>query len=150
MPKKAKKEESKKASILKRTLAYIIDNLIIGIIVIYPFQNYLNKINKEIKITDIFTSNLTSDLYIIFLTIAILSLMYFSLFEYYLKQTIGKMILKIKVISIKKEFSFLQALLRNISKVIDILLIIDIIYLLLSKEKERLFGKLSYTRVIEK
>ena len=150
MPKKIKKEEIKSASLTRRTLAYIIDSLIISVIIMYPFQNYLTKINKELNFRDIFTTKLSTDLYIIFFTIAILSLLYFSLFEFYLKQTIGKMILRIRVISTKKEFSYPQALLRNVSKVVDILLLIDIIFLLLSKEKERLFGKLSYTRVIEK
>lgn len=150
MPKKIKKEDIKPASLTRRTLAYIIDSLIISIIVMYPFQNYLTKINRELNFRDIFVTRLSTDLYMIFFTIAILSLLYFSLFEFYLKQTIGKMILRIRVISTKKGFSFLQALLRNISKVVDILLVIDIIFLLLSKEKERLFGKLSYTRVIEK
>ena len=150
MLKKAKKEEYKKASLARRAIAYIIDSIIITLVVIYPFQSYLKKINKEINIQDLFTTKLSADLYVIFSTVAILSLVYFIAFEYYLKQTIGKMIMKIKVISTKKKFSIFQILIRNISKVVDILLVVDVIYLLLSKEKERLFGKLSKTRVVVK
>ena len=150
MLKKAKKEEYKKASLARRAIAYIIDSIIITLVVIYPFQSYLKKINKEINIQDLFTTKLSPDLYIIFSTVALLSLVYFIAFEYYLKQTIGKMIMKIKVVSTKKKFSIFQALIRNISKVVDILLVVDVIYLLLSKEKERLFGKLSKTRVVVK
>ncbi|MBS3092450.1 RDD family protein, partial [Candidatus Pacearchaeota archaeon] len=137
MPKKVKKEEIKKASIIKRVLAYIIDSLIITLVVSYPFNNYLKSMNITLKFTDLFTTRLTSDLYIIFFTIAILSLIYFVALEYYLKQTIGKIIMKIKIISLKKEFKISQVILRNISKVVDILLFIDVIYMLLSPEKER-------------
>ena len=150
MPKKVKKEEIKKASIIKRVLAYIIDSLIITLVVSYPFNNYLKSMNITLKFTDLFTTKLTSDLYIIFFTIALLSLIYFVALEYYLKQTIGKIIMRIKIISLNKELKISQVIIRNISKVVDILLFIDVIYMLLSPEKERLFGKLSKTQVIIK
>ena len=70
--------------------------------------------------------------------------------EYKLKQTIGKMIFNIKVSS-EGNLEFWQALVRNISKPINIniLLLVDILYMLINKTHLRLFDKLAKTEVVE-
>ena len=150
MPLKSKKFEYKKASITKRTIAYIIDSSIMSFIITLPFRNYLKNINKNISFSNFYNFNLSIDLLIIGFTVGFLMLAYFTILEFYTKQTIGKIIMQIKVISLNKDFKFYQVIIRNISKVIDILLLVDIIYMLISQEKERLFGRLSKTQVVLK
>ena len=58
------------------------------------------------------------------------------------------MIFNIKVSS-EGNLEFWQALVRNISKPINILLLVDILYMLINKTHLRLFDKLAKTEVIE-
>ena len=78
----------------------------------------------------------------------ILTIAYYSILEFKLRQTIGKMLLGIKVMSKKANFKYSQTLIRNISKPISILFIFDVIYLLVKKQNQRFFEKISDTVVI--
>ncbi|MBI2671186.1 RDD family protein [Candidatus Woesearchaeota archaeon] len=149
--------EKKPASIFKRGFAYIIDVLIIDLIIVLPF----NKTIKNLQGTDTFNfyynfqylldnPEKTAQLAFIGIIVAVLSIAYWTILEFRLRQSIGKILMNIKVMSKKKGFSITQCLVRNISKAITLLFLFDVIYLLINKDKnQRYFEKISDTIVIE-
>src|SRR3989344_2857548 len=98
----------------------------------------------------LFTS---TDSRLTFLTfvVVISILVYFSVLEYKIRQTLGKIIMGIYVISLSdKELRFSQALLRNITKPFSIVLLVDVIYMFFKGGNQRLFDVFSRTAVVEK
>ena len=153
-----KELKDKEVSIWKRGLAFIIDIIIIEFIVGLNFNKLLeNDINKDKSLVELFSYTLENysliqpKLLTISIITGIMALIYFTLFEFYLKQTLGKMLLKIKITSENKKLEFWQALLRNIPKAslfinyVVWVLFIDLIYH--SFTKRRLFDKLAKTSV---
>ena len=153
-----KELKKEKVSIWKRGLAFLIDIIIIEFIVGLNLNKLLeNNISKDKSLTELFHYSLENysllepKLLTISIITGIMALIYFTLFEFYLKQTLGKMLFKIKVISENKKLEFWQALLRNIPKAalfinyIVWVLFIDLIYH--SFTKRRLFDKLAKTSV---
>jgi uncharacterized RDD family membrane protein YckC len=145
-------------SIWKRGFAFLIDLIIIELIVNLAFNNYIQKIIGDDKgIIEMYQYiNANYELFSGFLlTISIISaviaLIYFTLFEWKLQQTIGKMIFKIKVYPSK--LKFWQALVRNISKVLFLIdyfswvFLFDLIYLTFTRQ--RFFDKLAKTYLIK-
>lgn len=144
-----KKEFGLHAPLWKRTFAYLIDAILIDIIIVTPFRSILRiKIQTLDEFYKFLTTN-TSVLIISFFTITLLTLFYWTILEYKLEQSIGKMLLKIKVISKTRELSLWQCIVRNLTKTSLLFLLLDCLYLL-NKKHQRYFEKLSQTRVIEK
>lgn len=147
--------QKKPASLFKRAIAYFIDILIIDLIIVLPFNKPIKNITGQDNGFFAFYNFILNNpekiaqLALISLIISILSLAYWSILEFKLRQSIGKMIVNIKVMSKKRRFSFWQCIVRNISKPITILFLFDILYLILKKEKQRYFEKLSNTIVVE-
>ena len=87
--------------------------------------------------------------------VAMLSLMglfYWTMLEYYFKQSIGKMLMRISVVSLTRELKLWQVLVRNITKALSvtslsILFLIDIIYMLFNANRQRLSEVISKTEV---
>jgi uncharacterized RDD family membrane protein YckC len=103
----------------KRFFSFILDFLIINLVIIYPFRGMFIKYFNGLTIRQAWSSNnlvLPSSAYWAILIISMLALLYFTFFDYYLGQTPGKMLLKIKIISTKddkKGVDMWRALLRN-------------------------------------
>ncbi|MGV8141186.1 MAG: RDD family protein [Candidatus Woesearchaeota archaeon] len=103
----------------KRTLAFFMDIMIINIVIISAFRNAFYKQLGNISIMD--SLNMTGivfpqKMYVMIFVISILALLYFTFFEYYLGQTLGQMIIRIRVISLKdasQKPSLWRAALRN-------------------------------------
>jgi len=127
----------------KRGIAYLLDLLIINLIIIVPFGSVL----KDYEI-GLFSFSFSQDLILSISIIIILVLMlaYFSVLEYKVQQTIGKMIMGIYVKS--KNLTFKNALIRNITKPFLFLLILDSLFLF-GKGKKRFTEKISNTEVKE-
>jgi|SRR3989344_275990 len=145
------KKTKKIASKTRRFFAYIIDILILDLIIVYPFKNLLESFNLDFNWNNLSQLTQTGNyglLLTVGLSIGVLSFLYWTLMEWKLKQTVGKMIFNIKVSS-EGNLEFWQALVRNISKPINILLLVDILYMLINKTHLRLFDKLAKTEVIE-
>lgn len=136
------------ASLLKRILAYLIDILLINIFVVLPFSSIIKSYESTTSFSRFFSS-LNTQIFLVYLTIAILSLLYFIILEYILRQTLGKIILKIKVASKQKHISLKQIILRNIPKPFILLLIADTAYMLIKKTNERYTEQKSKTFVVE-
>ncbi|MEK6955686.1 MAG: RDD family protein [Nanoarchaeota archaeon] len=132
------------ASLWKRALAYLIDSIILNFVVVLQFDGSFSQL-KLLK-PEINTGIIMASLIII-----VLQLLYFTILEYKLQQTIGKAILNLYVKStLNGELKFTQVLLRNITKPFGIILLIDVIYMIYKKGNQRLFEVLSNTQVVEK
>lgn len=144
-------------SIWKRGFAFLIDILILELIVNLTFSSYIEKnIGNTGNIIEIY--QYLSENYELFapflLTMsfisAFISLIYFTLLEWKLQQTIGKMIFKIKVNS---KIKLWQALVRNIPKSLFFIsytywiFLFDILYLAFTKQ--RFFDKLAKTSLVK-
>jgi len=100
------------ASAVKRLAAFGFDLLVINFILLYPFSKLIGMAFSSAK-----NYFLISDMRLLPLVLAIslIYILYFTLFEYALGQTIGKMLTKLVSFSFEnKKMSFLQALGRNL------------------------------------
>ncbi len=140
------------AQFWKRTFSFIIDLVIIDLVIFYPFNGvFANFFNINIG-----SENIPSSIYFIVFIISLLAWLYFTFFEYYLGQSPGQMLTKIRVISIKdvkgksESLNFWQALLRNCFILpffpFYILWIMEPFYL--AFYKERFLERLSVTRTV--
>lgn len=137
----------------KRILAYLIDSILLTFLVLTPLiKPFSFSIESGSNFFQSFASYSTSfsteDLWLAFM-IAFFYLAYFCLLEFWFGQTVGKVIVGIKVESTKKKpLNLLQTIIRNISKLSTLLLILDTIYLLIKKDNQRYLEVLSNTHVI--
>src|SRR3989338_9700859 len=147
------------ASYWKRTFAFLIDFLIIDLIIISPFKKILNSlilpnINPS-SINLIFESNpdLLSQISTLIIIVSILSIMYFSILQLKLRQTLGMMLFNLWIYSDNKEISIFKLILSNITFMpifpFILLWIIDPIFLIFSASKQRLMQKLAGVYVVE-
>lgn len=148
--------EKKQTSMTKRLIAYLIDVIIINLIIIMPFNKNLESLSMYnddfFAAVNFFMNNPDKILQVtlISITIMILSVAYWTILEFKLRQSIGKMIMNIKVVSKKKNFTIWQCIVRNISKPVSLVFLFDVLYLLFNrKENQRFFEKISDTTVIE-
>ncbi len=147
------------ASILKRFFAFAMDILFVEFVILFPFSRVLEKIvPQEISISEAFnllsSSYYESSLIIIGLFTAIPTIAYFVLLERGFGQTIGKKLLRLYVVSDKKEFKTWQAIARSLFLIpifpFVLLMLIDPLVMLFSREHQRLSEILSRTKVVEK
>jgi len=144
------------ASVFMRVLAFIIDILAVNFVIILPFRGSFANLMSADSFTeayDFLQSNpeIAGKLYAMMFIITFLVLAYFIVLEYKLGQTLGKMLLKITVVSEAKEITVLQCITINIFLIpffpFFLLWIIDPLYLLFTKR--RFSEVISKTRTIE-
>jgi len=140
----------------RRSGAFLLDILIINLIIIYPFRgifsNYFGKLSFARSMA-LASQAIPSNVYWALFFISVLALLYFTFFDYYLGQTLGQMILKIKSISLKSDdgrIDMWTAILRNCFVMpffpFYIFWIVDPIYL--AFYKERFLEKISATKTV--
>ncbi len=139
-------KKKKIASLWKRILAYIIDIIIINIIIVGPFLPILNSLNINFTLKHI---NTILFIFLVIFVIALISIFYWSILEYKIKQSVGSLLFNLEVNSKFKKLKFWQCFVSNISKPFSIIFILDLIYFLFNK-KQRYFEMLSKTELIEK
>jgi uncharacterized RDD family membrane protein YckC len=142
-------------SFWRRAAALFIDLMIINLVIISNFGNALNRYLDNITLGQSMKSqiSLPSEVYIIIFIIALLALFYFTFFEYYLGQTIGDMIFRIRTVSLRKnsgKISLWSAAVRNCYILpffpFYIFWIVEPLYL--AFYKERFLEKITFTKVI--
>lgn len=151
MPKGVPKFKLKEfpAALWKRAVAYLIDSLIIGLIIAFPFENILKQYAEK-PLTFFFSNvNVLMQMFLVTLASALILMAYWTIFEFKFQQSIGKMLLNIKVHSLKGTLTVRQAFLRNISKISTLLLLLDVIYMLAKKGHQRYLEIISNTEVTE-
>ena len=140
----------------KRVFSFIIDIMIINLTIIYPFRGSFTKYFGKLTIAESMTAAdgaISSNIYAIIFIISLLALL-FTFFEYYLGQSPGQMLLRIKVVSINighSGITFWRAMIRNLYILLffpfyPTVMIIDIVYL--AFYKERLLEKITGTRTV--
>lgn len=129
----------------KRVLAYIIDLLIIEVFIVSAFKGFFK---QNESIISLLTNNSPELMWVSF-CIMLLSLAYWVLFEWKLRQTPGKMLLNLHVGTRTPEIKLSQAITRNITKPFPLALLIDVAYMFFKRDNQRLFEKFSDTNVIE-
>ena len=146
-------KKERPAQLWKRVFAYVVDILIVTFIDISPFRYLTDKFGLDNK-TFSFNIDIAPEkaklMILTFLIIAILSILYWAILEFKLRQSLGKMLMKIYVKPLTKKLSFWQCILRNITKISTLTIALDSAYMLLTKQHQRYFERLSNTEVVEK
>ena len=139
------------ASLLRRVASYIIDFFIIDTIITYPFEKILNKIIPEnlsiLEKASYLNSNIRVTFSIIFFT-GIITIAYFTYFEYKIQQTPGKMIMKNFIIP--KNLTFKNYLISNITFAFFPLWLFDMFYMFFSTKNQRFMEQLTNIIVMQK
>ena len=132
--------KKRRVNIWRRISAFLIDQGIIFLIIVFPFNNFFEN--------NSFLENVDTSLFLAYFIIIILSMLYWVVLEFLFKQTAGKAILGIFIHSSEKETNLWQIIVRNIPKVSLLLIFFDSIPILFKRESQRYFEKLSMTEVI--
>lgn len=149
----------------KRIFAFFVDLFILNNLILFPFQRILARMLPDTEsfssLVDFFINNQASTIafYWIGISMGIIALLYFALFESKYAQTPGKMLMKIFSVTLKsnqKELQtmrFTQAMKRSISIVLlylfPLLFLIDVVYMFFNPKKQRLFEKISQTQTLQ-
>lgn len=147
--------ESKKLFFWRRFFAFIIDVIIIQLIVSLGFYPHLRNKFAGIDLFNLYEIIQSGELASLILTItivyAVVSLIYWSVLEYKMRSSVGKLLFNLSV-ECKGKPSYWKFLVRNISKslsfieILNIIFLIDVIYSFFTKE--RLFERISKTRIV--
>lgn len=134
------------AQIFKRIIAYLIDNIILFFS--FGFFNFLffGSWFRHIKNFKFFATDWVC------LSFVLIYFLYFIIFEALFAQTIGKYIVKIKVVNEKGDkISFYTSFLRNILRLIDGIgfYIIGLLFIIKSKKNQRLGDRMAKSFVIK-
>lgn len=135
------------ASIWVRASAYLIDILIISVILL-PLKSFNADGYTKIANSLLKNPGALVEFVLISLVIALITILYFALLEYRTGQTLGKMLMKIKVVSGNKKITFNQAFVRNISKMSLLFILIDCLNMAINKTNQRFLERLTGTEVI--
>ncbi len=128
----------------KRLIAWIIDSLIISTIVISLIYFLTNDIPTSIEAAT------QRDLNLITQTIVLANLIYYTILEGSISQTLGKKILGIKVYKEDgKKIGFSYALVRRIGLIVPFLNIIDGVSILFTSKNQRIFDIVASTIVVD-
>ena len=146
------KEVKEPAILWRRAIAYIADILILGFLT-SPLTKIVNlpQQGSFMETYNYFLSNpvISKEILIVGFIIGLITLLYFVILEFYLNQTLGKILMNIYVKSTKEKLILNQIIVRNIVKVSTVLLILDTLYIFIKKTHQRFTEKLSNTEVIQ-
>lgn len=135
------------APLWKRFLAYLIDIFIVNLVVTLPFRSYLRKFEDSF---DILLGTKNPELIMISFFVIGGILLYFVILEFKIRQTLGKIVMNIYVVSTpNKEITLSQIILRNLTKPFPIVLLVDAAYMFFKRTNQRLFEVFSRTAVVE-
>jgi uncharacterized RDD family membrane protein YckC len=124
------------ASIIRRLLAFIVDLLVINLVIIWPFRSLLTKIFSPLMQNPFLVESIPSQAYVAIAIIAVIALLYFTLFEYSLNQTIGMSLLNLYA---EGNITFFTTIIRNLFIIpffpFYILWIVDPLHLIFTGER---------------
>ncbi|MBI2659340.1 RDD family protein, partial [Candidatus Woesearchaeota archaeon] len=135
------------ALLWKRIAAFFIDMAIINLIVLFPFRSlFQNIVPKDYSFSEAYRLLSSSANYTSFLTSAsfimsVLIILYFFMLENKMSQTIGKMLMKVYVISDNKELKAWQLIARNLVFIpifpFVLLWVLDPLFMFFTKTNQR-------------
>ncbi len=134
-----------KATFFRRFVAYLLDAFIVSFIIGLPLaaeafneEKFTFEFNGDFDIKDLIRTT----------AVGVLTVLYWSVFEYKLKQSPGKMLLKLYVNPTDKNLTFSHAVVRNLSKMSGLLLLIDCLYMVFKKTNQRYLETIAKTEVL--
>lgn len=151
----AKKGEQKiiPAPLWKRLFAYAVDLIVVNFVIFPPFKPYFPVVVESASWLEAFKSfyniSFAWNMILISTVLAILTILYWTLLEWKLGQSAGKILIGIHVVAGKNKANFFQCLIRNATKISPAVLFLDCLYLFKTKNL-RYFEKLSGTMVVER
>ncbi|MFH1849917.1 MAG: RDD family protein [archaeon] len=146
------------ASVLKRILAFGIDLIVLYFVVVVPFGGVFAKIpapDESFWATyEYFQgSGVSATITLAVILISIIAILYFSVLEWRLSQSIGKMALKLHVIG-DKNLPFWKCVVRSLFLIpvmpFALLWVADPLFMIFSQSHQRLLERVTKTKVIEK
>ena len=141
------------ASLFKRFVAFFVDITLLSFAVSMPFEKFVNLPSNIGDAISYLETNPQIYLKLIIVTslMSILTILYFSIMEFYTKQTIGKMLMGIFVVDIenKKSVKFRRYLISNLSMFSDFIFLLDSIYILFNSDKQRFLEKLTRLKQVQ-
>jgi uncharacterized RDD family membrane protein YckC len=130
----------------KRVVAYIVDSMLIGVIIVKP----LMLSNSEESFSGFVNMLMSKDFWVASCLIVLLTWVYWIYLDWVYGQSVGKILFKLRVVDENgKELNFFQALVRNVSKLSFVVLFFDVLFMIFGSGDQRLFEKASKTRVVE-
>jgi len=137
----------KPVSLWRRTFAYAIDLIIVALVIFLPMQNLIG--GNTISKFEVVNSGFDFNIFFIGLLVSIMSILYWAILEYKINQSVGKVVMDIKVINkTQGKLKFGQCFLRNVTKLSLIFLILDTLYGFIKKDYRRFFEVISNTMVV--
>ncbi len=147
------------ALLWKRLAAFFIDIIIINLVILFPFRNlFQNIVPKEYSFSEAYrllgsSASYSSLITSVSFVMSVLVVFYFFLLEKRMGQTIGKMLMRIHVVSDDSNLKAWQMLVRNIVFIpvfpFILLWLLDPLFMFFTKTNQRLTEILSRTRVVE-
>ena len=147
------------ASVWRRFLAFFVDYLILEFVVMFPLMAAFRKSLPEGSFFEMVSLLQSPEFASVILKISVISgfivFVYFTLFEFKLNQTPGKMLFKINVVSEKKKFTFWNVVVSNLFLLtfipgIILLWIVDLVHLLVSAKNQRWTEKISKILIVQR
>ncbi len=139
------REEIETAALWKRLIAHIIDDLLVSMVII---GMYWERIAQNIHNPEVVLSVISSS----WLVLYVIRIVYHWVFVRYYGATIGKIVVKIKVIEVElldnpsTKQAFLRSLLRVLS---EFLMYIPFLYILTNPLRQGLHDRVANTIVVE-
>lgn len=138
-----------RAGFWRRFSAYVLDSLLLFIILRPIDRKVEHLVPQDISSIANIAPSLLGPAFVFVLSVIVVTFAYWVVFEFYFGQTVGKMLLGIKVRStVGRKVSFSQILIRNLAKIFSFILFIDTIYLLVKGERLRFSDVVAKTEVV--
>ena len=147
------------ALLWKRIAAFFIDITILNLVVLFPFRAlFRNIIPKDYSFSEAYkllssSTNYTSYISSISFVMSILIILYFFMLEKKMSQSIGKMFMKVYVVSDNNTLKNWQLIIRNLVFLpifpFVLLWVLDPLFMFFTKTNQRLTEILSKTKVVE-
>lgn len=147
------------ALLWKRIAAFFIDIAILNLVVLFPFRAlFRNLIPKDYSFSEAYnllssSTNYTSYMSLISFVMSVLIILYFFMLEKKTGQSIGKMLMKVYVVSDNSTLKNWQLIIRNLVFIpifpFVLLWLLDPLFMFFTKANQRLTEILSKTRVVE-
>ncbi len=135
------------ARFFRRVLAYFLDTLLIALVIGLPI-GYAYENTDDSKFEFLSPKDFNAKDLILGSAIGILTVLYWAIFEYKLRQSPGKMLLKLYVSPTNKELTFSHAIIRNLTKISGFLLVLDCLYMVFKKTHRRYMETIAETEVL--
>ena len=132
------------ASNKKRLYSFVIDDLLVSLITIFLLWTPIQNVNGDMEAVMIIMNEA-------FIQILIIKVLYQSFFIWYYGATLGKMLMKIRVIDFENynKITFAQSVLRSASRIVsESIFYIGFMLAFYTKSKQTLHDKIAKTLVV--